>query len=339
MPRRRKVIAGALVVFALGLVVGATGSTFSAFSGTTANPTSFSSNPDWTAPTVTASKIGKATGGTPAGGRPGAVKTGGTYYAYANVTDSGNPASGVNTVTADLSGLSGSTKSAQALTATGGPWTVDGTTYNYRTASTLTVTGAASSFNYPVTVVDKASPANSAQQSFPVTIDNTAPSASDVQLNNHTGGTAGKAEQSDTIVLTFSEPIDPYSIIPSTSWNGTTAANVVVRLRDNGASSDTVEIWNAANSTQLNLGSINLARTSYNTSGSTVTFGATGTASTMVASGSTITITLGAVTGTAGTAGSTGTSQWTPSSSAFDVAGNAMSTTARNESGTTDLEF
>jgi hypothetical protein len=335
MLRRRRVAAAVIAIFALGMGVGATGSTFSAFSGTTSNSSSFSSAPDWTAPTVSASTIGKSSGGTPAGGRPGAVKTGGTYYAYASVSDSGNPAAGINTVTANLSGLT-SGQTAAALTTAGGPWTVDGTTYNYRSAL-LTVTAGAGSLNYPVAAVDLAS--NSASPSFPVTIDNTAPSASDVQITNATGGTAGLAELGDRITLTFSEPIDPYSIIPSTSWNGTATANVVVRLLDGGTGNDSVQIWNSANSAQLNLGSINLASKNYNKSGATITYGATGTASTMVESGSAITITLGTQSAAASTVTTTGTSVWTPSSSAFDVAGNAMSTTARNETGAADVEF
>src|SRR5689334_16433452 len=289
MPRRRKAIAAGIALFAVGLGVGATGSTFSAFSSTTSSATSsFSSAPDWTGPAISAKAIGKSTGGTPAGGMPGAVKTNGTFYAYANVTDSGNPAAGVGTVTVDLTNVNG--QSAVTLSSTGGPWTVDGTTYNYRSAQ-LTATKAPGTFNVPLTASDGAS--NSTSTTIPVTIDNTAPAASDVQTANHAGGTAGKAEQGDTVTFTFSEQIDPYSIIPSTSWNGTTAANVVVQLKNGGGANDSLTVWNAANSAQINLGSIGLGGKNYNTSGATITFGATGTPSTMVQSGSSITITLG----------------------------------------------
>jgi hypothetical protein len=332
--RRRKALATGIALFALGVGVGATGSTFSAFSSTTSTPTSsFSSAPDWTAPTVGAKAIGKATGGTPAGGKPGAVKTNGTFYAYANVSDSGNPSQGIGSVTVDLTSVNG--QSAVALTTTGGPWTVDGTTYNYRSAQ-LTATKAPGTFNVPLTASDNDSNSTSGV-TIPVTIDNTAPSASGVQTVNHSGGVAGKAEAGDQVVLTFSEQIDPYSVIPSTSWNGTTAANVVVHLNNGGGANDNVTIFNAANSTQINLGSINLGGKNYSTSN--ITFGATGTASTMVQSGSTITITLGTQSAAATTATTATAMTWTPSISALDIAGNAMSATAKAETGGSDVEF
>ena len=59
----------------------------------------------------------------------------------------------------------------------------------------------------------------------------------------------------------------------------------------------------------------------------------------MVMSGSPIAITLGTSSGGVGTAVGTGTMAWTPSASAYDWASNAMSTTARNETGGADAEF
>jgi hypothetical protein len=59
----------------------------------------------------------------------------------------------------------------------------------------------------------------------------------------------------------------------------------------------------------------------------------------MVLSGSTITVTLGTPSVTAGTASGNGTMKWAPSSSVTDRAGNAMSTTAVNETGTVDKDF
>jgi hypothetical protein len=338
MRQRLSVALAGLLLLALGMGLGAVRGTFSAFSSATSNAASFSSYPDWTAPTVTASTIGKTTGGTPAGGKPGGVKTGGTFRAYANATDSGNPAAGVGSVTADLTSVNG--QSAVALTTTGGPWTVDGTTYSYRSAQ-LTVSGSPNNYNYPVSASDLASPANTTAPAptFPVTIDNTAPSASDVQITDvaGAGGTVGRAELGDLITLTFSEQIDPYGVIPSTSWNGTTATNVVVRLNNGGGANDTVTIWNAGNTAQTNLGSINLGGKNYSTAN--ITFGATGTPSTMVQSGSTITITLGTQSAAATTASANTTMTWTPSTAAFDIAGNAMSATARTETGAADLEF
>jgi hypothetical protein len=65
----------------------------------------------------------------------------------------------------------------------------------------------------------------------------------------------------------------------------------VVRVNDGGLSNDTATIFNSANTAQLPLGSVNLGRTDYTLAN--ITFGATGTASTMTMSGNAITIKLG----------------------------------------------
>jgi hypothetical protein len=60
----------------------------------------------------------------------------------------------------------------------------------------------------------------------------------------------------------------------------------------------------------------------------------------MVASGSTITVTLGTLSaGSVQTAPGTDTMVWTPSANATDNAGNACSTTNVNETGAADKEF
>jgi hypothetical protein len=101
-----------------------------------------------------------------------------------------------------------------------------------------------------------------------------------------------------------------------------------VRLISGGTGSDTVQLWNAGNTAQLPLGTINLARSDYVSSG-TATFAS----STMVLSGNTLTVTLGGTPtgGTATTAGGAANMIWTPSGVATDLAGNTMSTTARTE--------
>ena len=95
--RRFALLAFALLALA-AVAAGGTG-TWAAFSSTTSTgPGSLSSAADWTAPTVTASVIAHSASG------PG-VKASGTYAIYANVTDSGNPASGVSTVTANVGSI------------------------------------------------------------------------------------------------------------------------------------------------------------------------------------------------------------------------------------------
>jgi hypothetical protein len=281
---------------------------------------------DFRAPTASASVIAKT-----AGGIVGQIKKGGTYYVYANATDTGNPASGVSTVTANVNTItSGST--AAALSA--GSFSAGGVSYGYRSAAlTAGSSLAAGSYSYSLTLKDVAG--NSKTESgFTVTVNNTAPTGTDVQTVN-AGTTAGLAEAGDKITFTFSKAIDPNSIL--SGWNSG-STNVVVRLT-NGLSTanDTITVYNATNATQLPLGSVNLGAADY--TGADLTFGATGTASAMVMSGNTITITLGTQSAAATTAAATGSMTWTPSASATDAAGNATSTTAVTESGTADKEF
>jgi hypothetical protein len=162
--------------------------------------------------------------------------------------------------------------------------------------------------------------------------DKAAPVATDVQTTNVGGGTLGHPELGDTITLTYSETIGPSSILAG--WTGT-SQSVVVRIGD--LNPDVLTVWNAANSAQLPLGSVSLGRNDYVAANRT--FGASGTASTMVQSGSAITITLGTASGATGTAAATGTMAWTPSATATDPAGNTCSVTARNETGAADKDL
>lgn len=109
-----------------------------------------------------------------------------------------------------------------------------------------------------------------------------------------------------------------------------------MRLND-ASSSDTVTIFNAANSAQLPLGVVTLKQY---TDGN-VTFGATGTPSTMTRNGASITIVLGTASGTVVTQKFSGQMTWAPSTSPrpTDPAGNLSATTQVSESGTSDVEF
>jgi hypothetical protein len=107
---------------------------------------------------------------------------------------------------------------------------------------------------------------------------------------------------------------------------------VTVRLVNNAAG-DRVQVWNAANTTQLPFGTVNLGRTDY------VSTTRTFTGSTMVMSGSTITVTLGSPSGAVGTAAASGTISWTPTATPYDRAANACLTTTVTESGPADPEF
>jgi hypothetical protein len=277
---------------------------------------------DITPPSVSAAVIAKTQGGT-----PGYVRQGGTYHVYANVSDPGSPSTGVASVTANVATV---TTGQTAVPLVAGTYTVGGVTYGYRSAA-LTADAVLSegAKAFTVTAVDGAGNSTT-QGGFAVTVDNTPPSATDVQTANASGGVVGRAETGDTITYTFSEPIEPASVLAG--WSGD-ATTVTVRLVNAGGG-DRVEIWNAGNSAQLPLGSVNLGRTDYATQGSR-----NFTGSTMVMSGSTITVTLGTPSGGVGTAAADGTMTWTPSTAPYDRAANNCLATPATESGPADREF
>jgi hypothetical protein len=119
-------------------------------------------------------------------------------------------------------------------------------------------------------------------------------------------------------------------------WGGASTP-VIVKIVDGGSSNDTLQVLNASTSAVLPFGTIDLGRKDYVSQ--TITFGASGTASTMVQSGTAITITLGTPSAAAGTAAATGTLTWTPTATVTDPAGNAMNTSALTESGSADKDF
>jgi hypothetical protein len=304
----------------LGLALGlAGGATFAAFSATTFNGDSITADPDWTAPSASGSVIMRNGGNV-----PGYIRQGAQYYVYAAITDSGNPPSGVASVTADVSSV---TTGQTAAPLAAGSWTVDGIVYNYRSAL-LTATNplAAGAKVYSLTMTDIR--ANSATQGgFVVTVDNTRPTGLDIQTEG-IGFADGHAETADTITFTFSETMDPYTIMAG--WDGS-ATSVTVRISNN-IFADTLSIRNGNRT--LPFGTISLA-------GNYVTNTVNFTGSTMVQSGATITITLGIPDRPTRlrTETNPGTMRWTPSTTPMDLAGNACMNTAVNESGVADVEF
>jgi hypothetical protein len=279
-------------------------------------------------PTVAAATIAKSAGGT-----AGYIKQGGTYYVYANVSGSGTPPAGVSSVTSDVSNV---TPGQTATSLTSGTYTVDGQSYNYRSTQLTAKTPlTAGSKSFTVSLTDSASAKTTT--SYSVTVDDTAPAGSGIQTANAGGGTAGRAEAGDTLTITYSEQVDPNSLFAG--WDGT-SMNVAVVLVDGGNSAnDTIQVWDVPRLKQIAFGTIDLGRKDYLTGHTYDAFGYTGTPSTMVMNGSTITITLGTPDFTADTATGSGTITWTPSASATDRAGNAASTSTVTESGSGDKEF
>lgn len=275
-------------------------------------------------PRVSGSVIAKS-----AGGRAGRIRARGTYYVYARVDGDGDPPAGLASLTADVSDIT-SGQSSAALNH--GSFSAGGQAYNYRSARLRAGrTLSPGAVPYTVTLTDAGGTATTS--SFSVIVDNTRPAAVGVEATNDSGGTAGRAESGDVLALTYSEAIEPISILAG--WDGSATA-AVVRLRNAGGG-DTVEIWNAANSSRLQLGSVDLNSTGYVTADRT--FGATGTPSLIELSGGAVTVTLGTASGATTTAPAPSAMSWQPASAATDEAGNQAGTAAATEPAPSDLNF
>ena len=317
MARRHSNQVGAFAIVIAGMLLGGTAQlslarmTSSATVGS--NTFTTAAHFDTTPPTVSSSVISKTVQYL-----SGYIRQAGAYYVYANITDAG---SGVASATANVANI---TTGSTAVALVAGSYSVGGVSYNYRSAS-LTAKNplAAGSVTYSITAVD-GSGNSGTTPGLTVIVDNTAPTGSNIQTADG-GGTPGTIQLGDTITYTFSEVIDPESIL--SGWTGA-STSVVVRFTNN-ASADTFAVWNAANTTQLNLGSVN---TKGNYVTGAVTAGASGTPSSMVLNTSTnmITITLGTIAGPVVNVPGANKMAWTPSASATDRAGNAMSTTVVN---------
>jgi chitinase len=164
-----------------------------------------------------------------------------------------------------------------------------------------------------------------------ITIDNP-PAPTDVQAGNG-GTTVGLLEAGDWVRMTWNETILPGSVLAG--WNGSSQA-IRVRVVDAGTN-DQMELFDAAGTTRLNLTAVtaDLKLGGNFVNGATAQFGAT-----LAQSGASITVTLGAPTGTPTLlTAAAGTLNWKPSAAATDATGHASKTTAINETGGLDVDF
>ena len=162
-------------------------------------------------------------------------------------------------------------------------------------------------------------------------VDNTAPTGTDVQTTNVSGGTAGRMDANDTIRLTYSEAMAPASIM--SGWTGS-SQGIRVTVADSG-SADKLD-FTTTTGTRLNL--VNTL-TDLNLAGDYVGSATVWTAN-MAMSGNTITVTLvSRSSGTLKTVATNTTMTWRPNAAALDLAGLAASTTLVTESGTADRDF
>lgn len=315
---RSATLAGLVSVAALAMASATIGGTHGAFAGQTSEGANvITAMPDFRGPTVSQVTIGKS-----AGYATGAIRTGATYYVYANVTDVGTPPSGTATVTANVNNV---TAGQVAVPLVAGSYSAGGVTYNYRSAQLTAGTLANGPQNFSVTATDVA--ANVTLANGSVTIDSTAPAPSNISAS---GGTAGRPEAGDVFTLTTSEALDSFRLLAN--WTGA-ATSVQVRFVQQGGG-DRLQVWDSAGTTQVPLGTISLGRTDFTTS--TLSFDG----STMTQAENAITITLGApVVGTVTTVGGTGTMSWTPSTSVTDRAGNAAAGGPFNEPAPVDTDF
>jgi chitinase len=148
-------------------------------------------------------------------------------------------------------------------------------------------------------------------------VDNTAPTATNIQTTNVGGGTAGQADTGDTIVFTFSEQIAPGTIVGG--WNGTGTQTVTVTVTPT-----TVAI---AGATLVN-GTISLPGGGYALNGKSIVF----SNSTISQAGATLTVTLGTPDNPQWLrAGAAGQMSWPVAAALTDIAGNAITTVTRLE--------
>jgi len=164
-------------------------------------------------------------------------------------------------------------------------------------------------------------------------IDNTAPTATNVQAANVGAGLAGTINANDTLTFTWSEPMAPASILAG--WAGATQ-NIRVRVNNVGTT-DTLDLYNAAGTTKLNVVAATQAlRLQADWVSVTADFNAT-----MTMSGNSVTVTIGTlISGTPRTGVVTGANMiWNPSTLATDAVGNPAAATILTETGIVDRDF
>lgn len=285
---------------------------------------------DTTAPTVLAAVIAK-TEGLP-NSTAGAIRQGGTYVVYANTADTGG--SGLASVTADLTNVSGAGSSAVALHACSSACTVNNVTYGYvsdqQTAANPLSSGTGTFIVSASDVAGNTGNSGTGGSAKTVSVDNAPPTIGSIATANvNKAGTSGVIDPGDTITYAYSAPIEGISVLSSWWWSWGTAADVQARFTDGGADNDTLQIRTSDGSGVVGLGTIDLGTTQYVTggSGTTVNFAATLSTNSKGAFVVTLGAKAGTNTGTLATGAASGnTITWTPgpSNPAYDVAGNLL---------------
>jgi hypothetical protein len=176
------------------------------------------------------------------------------YRVYANVTElpaDAGASSGINapSITADVSTVT-SGQTAVALTTSGCPCTINGTSYAYRSAA-LTSNSSLSAGSKSFTTSASDNLGSATNQSGTVTIDNTAPTLSTLQMFDTDAD--GKVDQ---VKATFGETLETYSA-GTTPW---TLANAPGGASNTLAS---VSVGTTVATLTLNEGNVNTAPGSF----------------------------------------------------------------------------
>jgi hypothetical protein len=243
------------------------------------------------------------------------------------MSDPGSPLSATVNVSATASDGGGlASVTIQRKLSSGSTWTTICTDTSSNYSCAWNTTGVADgNYDLRATAVDNAGRSTTSATVTARRVDNTDPTATNVQVANGSG-TSHKMDSGDTLTFTWSEQIAPSSIL--SGWNGS-STTVTVRVTDNGTA-DTLSIWDAANTTRLRItsGVQDLLLRADRTDSAGARFTATA-----VQSGAGVTITLGALqSGNSKTYTKTNAMAWTSSSFATDLAGNAVSSSTVNES-------
>ncbi|MFL5845437.1 MAG: hypothetical protein ACJ762_12135 [Solirubrobacteraceae bacterium] len=310
--------AAVAVAFACAQMFPATSSSFTDTTASGGN--TVTAVADWTAPTVSAVALQKAEGGD-----VNKFHSGETFYIYAGVADTGNPASGIGTITANTTNIA--TVTSAALTS--GSWTVEGTTYNYRTALLTAKTLSSTTYTYSLSVSDTATNGPTAQSGSVVSSNVTFAPTTVLSTNV---GTAGKVNSGDKIAFTYSSAPDPDALYPG--WNGTSRA-VTVSLADKAIYSQASDIIGIVD------GSGNTTPLGYVLCGGDYINASTSTTipATIALSGNVFTVTLGTPASSTNLRTDTGNrvASWYSYSTVFDTYGNAS--TAATIATTSRVQF
>lgn len=248
--------------------------------------------------------------------RPGYINAG-NVNSY-KISGTNDPGLTVNLAVSD------STTTVPA-TASGTPWTAAGLNMS-GLKETSSVTPIVT---ITITATTSDAAGNSSTATATVVKDTQLPALNDVTLAN--GGTAGKADQNDTLTIQFSEQMDASKIC--SNWNNNPG---VQTINGNGevtvhiSTSNVLTVASGSGVCSLNVGSVFLGPNARYGATSALSFGGNGNnASSISWNGTALTIKLGkAVTGASGTTSTKDAPTYNPAPGLSDLAGNLVGTSA-----------